>query len=815
MNITKGLNEQQLSVFKSKNNKILISSCAGSGKTEVTCRYALFKSKEDKIDILVTTFTRSNMNNIKLRFDKLRNQFDLKDDKKIDVRTIDSLTQRFINEYYPDTDGSDFAKKTRIFLKWLEENNKYPFSVKYYFIVDEFQDTYSDLNKAKILLKLGELGLGIMAVGDLRQTLSKPKEGDIKMVFDLFRNTLNPHEIILNKTRRFGKNIADFVNKMTGQEIKYNKTIESNKPFLIFHEKLSDEYHANNLAIELWNMFISRWINMGCELRDIAIIQRKSKNDNNYIFSALEYILKKNNHNVVWYQKDRNCKETYNILDDNSEKGKITLCSIMFSKGCEWKKVILLNCTKWSLPLKTENPLDLIPQSTFNVGITRAIEDLVITVNKRRPSSLLKPLCREDNTINTSYVDLMNDEEGMKLNIEENKIEKDKLLNGVVDIAEELADYELEEIDDIIFNKHKIKNTKYLKFNQYYEEYQLKHLYGIIGELLITRELYLKYNNLGELNFYLFVKKYNNKIIIKKTNDNTKINNINKFLNTYRSHYDYYRNILFFFNKNINSYRSMLLENTKDENNKYPYHKWGGREVFEEFTRLMYEKNIPIILKEEEIVDKHFIKNIENSINEYLDKKIKTKDLSHKCMFYLACISDLEKGRLGIINYDGIWQSHFINLITNINKIILMLNYNSLAYQKQCLYKIGNYTLNGISDFFINESNNPIELVKCKLQLAKLLYFYDLSEDIITIIIYYLSKVFNCNEVIEIKCSSSTEISKEWKIQVLLYMCINNCNKTRLFNIMKGIYWDCKLPKNFNKELFIKKMYLKANKNRI
>ena len=45
MNITKGLSEQQLSVFKSKNNKILISSCAGSGKTEVVCRYALYKKK--------------------------------------------------------------------------------------------------------------------------------------------------------------------------------------------------------------------------------------------------------------------------------------------------------------------------------------------------------------------------------------------------------------------------------------------------------------------------------------------------------------------------------------------------------------------------------------------------------------------------------------------------------------------------------------------------------------------------------------------------------------------------------------------------
>mgnify|MGYP000188568737 CR=1 FL=1 len=813
MNITKGLSEQQLSVFKSKNNKILISSCAGSGKTEIVCRYALYKSVLDKSNIIVTTFTKSNINNIKKRFDKLREQFELRDNRNIDVKTIDSLVQKFINKFYPDTDGSNFSKKTRLFLKWLEVNNTYPFDIKYYFIVDEFQDTYNDLSKAKILLKLGELGLGIMAVGDIKQTLSKPKEGDNQMVFDLFRNTLNPHEIILNKTRRFGKNIAKFVNKVTGQDIQYNKNIESHKPFIIFHEKLSDKYNAENLALELWNMFISKWIIMGCELRDIAIIQRKSKNDNNYIFSALEYLLKKNNHNVVWYQKDSSCKETYNIVDDKSEKGKITLCSIMFSKGSEWRKVILLNCTEWSLPFKTEHYLDLIPQSTFNVGITRAIEELVVTVNLRRPSSLLKPLCRDDGYINTRYVNLMT-ETDMILNIEDNKIKKDKILNGVVEIAEELADYELEEIDDIIFTKHKIKNTEYLKFNQYYEEYQLKHLYGIIGELLITRELYLNYNNLGELNFYLFVKKYNNKIIIK-TKNNSRINNINIFLNTYRSKYDYYKNILFNFNININSYRNMMLENTKDKNNKYSYSKWGGREIFEKLTRMMYDKNIPIILKEEEIIDKHFFTNIENSIKEYLDKSVKTKDLSKKCLFYLSCISDLEKGRLGIIKYDGIWQSHFNKLISNIKKTIPILNYNSLVYQKQCLYKIKNYSINGISDFFISESNNPLELSKIRLQVSKLIYNSLLSEDIIEIISFYLSKIFNCSEVIEIKCSSSTSMSKEWKIQVLLYMCMNNCNKSRLFNIMKGIYWDCKLPKHFNKKLFIKEMYKKTNKNRI
>ena len=47
------------------------------------------------------------------------------------------------------------------------------------------------------------------------------------MVFDLFRKRLVPKEFVLNETRRFGKNIANFVNKTTNQGIKYNKKINS------------------------------------------------------------------------------------------------------------------------------------------------------------------------------------------------------------------------------------------------------------------------------------------------------------------------------------------------------------------------------------------------------------------------------------------------------------------------------------------------------------------------------------------------------------------------------------------------------------
>ena len=824
MNITKGLNEQQLSVFKIDSNKILISSCAGSGKTEVVCRYALFNIKKYK-NIIVTTFTNSNIENIKKRFKKLSNQFGI-NTKGIEIRTIDSLIQIFINNNYPDTEGSDYNKKIRLFDKWLEDNNKYPFNKEYFFIVDEFQDTYSNNKKANILLKLGDLGKGILAVGDVKQTLSNSYDINPIMVFDLFREKLKPIEIVLNKTRRFGKNIALFVNKMTGQEIKYNKNIKSHRPYLLFHGKLTDDTNSMILANNLYNNFILRWIKEGVQLRDIVIIQRKSKNENNYIFSHLENILKRNKKDVVWYQKDKSCKESYNIINDDTKDGKITLCSIMFSKGIEWKKVIFLNCTHWSIPSKKEEFNGLIPSSTLNVAITRGIEELVITINQNFPSILLKPLCNNTGYINEKYVNICGDydlRKGKKLYFYNDNNKIIPLLTGVVDLAEELSDHEIIELDNLKINKIKIKNTFYIKHNQYYEEYQLKHLYGIIGELLLARELYIKYNNIDELNLYNFIQKYNKKIIIDIPIINNKVDRIelekiNRFLNTYRSDYIFNKNIL---KKklfgNIFDFRKLILENKKNiynkktfsENNKY--FKWGGSDIFNKITKLIFERGISIVLKSDETVCKKFINNIKLSIEEFLNKTIQSKSLSNKCLFYLSCIEDIEKGRIGIIEYNGIVQSHFLKLINNIKKILPLLDYQHIIYQKSSLYKSLNACIKGQLDFYIPSYNNSLELSKIKLQLVKLIYTYNLSEDIAIIISEYLINQFDCKSVIEIKCSSMTDINIEWKLQVLLYMCMNNCNKSRLINIMKGIYWDCKIPNNFNKKLFIENMFKKAN----
>lgn len=820
-NILDGLSNQQLSVFNSNSNRLLISSCAGSGKTEIISRFALYKIDLYK-NILLTTFTKSNKQNIINRISSLEKKFNILETKNIEICTIDSLVHKFICQYYPDIDNSDYVKKIILFNNWLEDNKKYPFEQHYFFIIDEYQDTYEKYLKAKILIKLGILSKGILAVGDVLQTLSNTKENIPVMVFDLFRKRLVPKEFVLNETRRFGKNIANFVNKTTNQGIKYNKKINSKKPVLLLHNKLSNYTNSKLLADNLYQNFILKWLNEGYNYNDIGIIQRKTKKEGNYIFSILEELLKKNKHNVVWYTKEKSTDFSYDIINNNS----ITLCSIMFSKGLEWKKVIFINCTGWSLPFKGENLEDLIPKSTFNVAITRAVDELVITTNRNSSSGYLLPICNQVQNskyheINENYVTLVDDTNRILFN-NTTRSSKD-ILTGVYDIAEELSEYNIPELESIKFKRKFITEKKMDNFNQFYQEYQLKYLYGIIGELLFTRELYLKYNNIDNLKINLFVQLYNKKIIINdipiiSENDpniaikTEEINNINKFLYTYRKDYEYFKNLL----RNTHDYTTYKNELLKYKNNNLNsniYFNWGGSNVFNRYTRIMFDKKIPIILKSDEIISSIFLQKINKAINLFYNKNIQSNKLPNKTLFYLACIQDVEIGRIAILRYnDGIQNYHFCRMLKNIEKFVDLFCFEKIYYQEKMKNIIYNHIIiRGEVDFYIPYTNNNLMLSKLRLQIAKLIDLEFLNLDICEKIIFFLNSIYNCNQVIEVKCSDSTSLSKIWKIQTILYMCLSTCNKCKILNLMKGIYWECELPNNFNKIKFIENAFKKVN----
>ena len=102
-------------------------------------------------------------------------------------------------------------------------------------------------------------------------------------------------------------------------------------------------------------------------------------------------------------------------------------------------------------------------------------------------------------------------------------------------------------------------------------------------------------------------------------------------------------------------------------------------------------------------------------------------------------------------------------------------------------------------------------LSKIRLQFSKLIELDILNSDVCEIIILILNSIYNCNQVIEVKCSESTSLSKIWKLQTILYMCLSSCNKCKILNLMKGIYWECELPNNFNKIKFIENSFKKVN----
>ena len=821
--ILNGLSNLQLSVFKSNSDRLLISSCAGSGKTEIISRFALYKVDEYE-NILLTTFTKSNKQNIINRINSLQQKFNIPENKNIEICTIDSLIHKFTSQYFPNIDNSDYIKKIIYFNQWLEKYKIYPFEKHYFFIIDEYQDTYEKYLKAKILIHLGMLSKGILAVGDVLQTLSNTKENIPVMVFDIFRKKLVPKEFILNETRRFGENIAAFVNKTTNQGMKFNKKINSKKPILVLHNKLSSYVNSKLLADNLYENFILKWLNEGYTYNDIGIIQRKTKKEGNYIFSILEELLKKNKHNIVWYTKEKSTDFSYDIINNNS----ITLCSIMFSKGLEWKKVIFINCTGWSLPFKEEKIEDLIPKSTFNVAITRAIDELVITTNGNSSSEYLLPICSEIQNskyhqINENYVTLIDDNNKLLFN---NKGGKNKdILTGVYDIAEELSEYDVPELEFIKFKRKFIPDKKMDNFNQFYQEYQLKYLYGIIGELLFTRELYLKYNNIDNLKINLFVQLYNNKIIINdipiiSENDinisfkTEEINNINKFLYTYRKDYEYFKNILKVTN-DYTTYKNELLtyKNENSNINTNIYFNWGGLNVFNRYTRIIFDRKVPIILKSDEIISSIKKQKINKAVNLFYNINIPSNKLPNKTLFYLACIQDVEIGRIAILRYnDGIQNYHFCRMLKNIEKFVNLFDYEKIYYQEKFKNIIYNHiVIRGEINYYIPQSNNKIMLSKIRLQFANLIQLDILNYDVCGIIILILNSIYNCNQVIEVKCSDSTSLSKIWKLQTILYMCLSECNKCKILNLMKGIYWECELPKDFNKIKFIENSFKKVN----
>ena len=805
----KGLNSQQKAILQCHDNYLLVSSCAGSGKTEVICRYALHKEYEN---IIITTFTNSNKKNILDRFIKLSDKFGIEFPKhRIKIQTIDSLIHQFMIIYYPCFDKTNFSKKAKMFLNWLKENNQLPegFTSSFY-IVDEYQDTYDKPEKAHILIILAQLGQGILAVGDRLQTLMETRESE--NVFDLFRLTLEPQEFVLNTTIRFGNSIANVINHLTHQEILTMKHSLSVNPTVILHNKLSQQDNAIDLANLIYSNFIKYWLQSGINPSEIAIIQRRTNNhiqNPNYIFSCLETVFKKYNIPMVWYQKEKGSTEAYNL---NYSKNKITLCSIVFAKGLEWKKVIFVNCTNWSMPLKNKGVDNLIELSHFNVAITRASDELIITTNSKFASPFLMPLCRKKNkkyNISDKHVEIIHNLVYSNEMIFDGDSKPNVLPTGVVDIVEELNDYTFDEIDNIQFTKKKIKRCRNQNYPQVIIENVLYNIYGIMGELLLARELLLNKENYDKLKsvFFIFIKYYDKSVIIKNTDID--IYFLEKFLKKYRYYvalHDPNRSLLSRCNSLLNFRNQLLHSNEDDMNSDNSYTNWGGKTVFNNVTMLLFTKKTPYIFKEDELLKKKDYDIIIDSIKCYMNSNILTVDLPSDVIFNISCISDINSGRIGILKYPKVNLKGYSDLLNNIKHFKQdVFNVNTISYQKSFNY--GNL-INGTTDFIITSDNNELEKAKIRLALAKYMYAFDfLAEDFLCHIVDYMNDIYDCSRVIEVKCSGSTQLSTSWKLQLVLYLCMSEYNNGTIVNLMKGIQYQCKLPFYFNKTDFLEKTY--------
>ena len=369
-------NEQQYKIVTDSKleNKKLILSCAGSGKTLIiTARicYMIIKLKCNPENFILATFNRNAAQEMNKRICKYIGF------NEVTCGTFHSLGLRLLKKYdYMFLDDEYHIDETQIiFLNFLksERSNTLKDKIKYIF-VDEFQDI-NDI-QLKIIIELSKIGIHLFLVGD-----------DLQNIYS-FRGSNN--DIILNIKKYFSKIVIDkmTINYRSTPEIinlaneiqknnknNFKKIIEANnesssKPYLYVFDTLSKEINfiVSSVIADLKG---------GFKKRDIAILCRT----NMPLFFIEEQLQKNGIRNKI-------------LNADNYLSNCISLSTIHSAKGLEWKRVYLIGMNNSYFPSPKADIEE--ERRLLYVAVTRAKEYLIITFNKAdKVSSLLEELSED------------------------------------------------------------------------------------------------------------------------------------------------------------------------------------------------------------------------------------------------------------------------------------------------------------------------------------------------------------------------------------------------------------------------------------
>lgn len=366
MDVFNNLNEIQKDIVlnNNTNNKQIILSCAGSGKTHVIILRIYYMIKYlncSPNQILLLTYNKNASKEMQYRLNSLLIN------KKILCGTFHKIAFKLLSQY--DTnfidDNYHVDESQNLLYKFLCNNQILNDKIKYIFI-DEFQDINNI--QLKIMKKLNSFCNSLYLVGDDLQNIYsfRGSDGNLEKILNVFPN----FDIIkMNYNYRSAQDIINLANNIQEKNSNKIKNLmistkeKCSLPKIHVFESLSKEINfiVNSIKNDLKKGYLKK---------DIVVLSR----NNILLYFIEEQLQKKKIKNTILTSQ--------NYLDDC-----IALSTIHSSKGLEWDKVYLVGMNNSYFPNSNSDIEE--ERRLFYVAVTRCKYNMVLTFNKNNKCSNL------------------------------------------------------------------------------------------------------------------------------------------------------------------------------------------------------------------------------------------------------------------------------------------------------------------------------------------------------------------------------------------------------------------------------------------
>lgn len=367
--------EQEKIVYEELDKNIVVTACAGSGKSStMLCRVKyLLENKVDDSSIIMTTFTKDAANDMTTKMASI-----LGYTSQIKIGTIDGIARSIVEEevnHHQNTGVITRKRSTMIqhvgeyapqLLDFIKKCGPSFFNKYSYMFVDEFQDI-NDI-QYDIIHTFYKNGVKIFAVGDAAQNIYTFRGSNVSYMRDFEKNFNNSVRHTLTRNFRCSTPIVNFAKAIlpATKMISTMHTHTSKKPrvryFSYQHEQI--EFLIKRIGVLLQSGNYKE--------HDIAILSPMNKS----LYAIEEALLKKGIRNVVL---DGNNNMRHSIVEDH-----VCLATIHKSKGLEWACVFVIDISDALFPRSKNNESVDEDRRLFYVAVTRAKELLFMLYRASR-----------------------------------------------------------------------------------------------------------------------------------------------------------------------------------------------------------------------------------------------------------------------------------------------------------------------------------------------------------------------------------------------------------------------------------------------